>query len=649
MKNSKINKSLILATLGIVIFSILLFVAVLLFQKQEAKISDLVGVEIETDGFTENIKCYEKENAVYVFLPSNIKSLTLTSNQNVEAEINDLQVGVRYQISDISLEQEYDFRVKYKNKLIESKFIFMQSKEIPSLFINTKSGSMEYVHAVKGNSEKGVFSLLEGNGQSIKGDLRMQGRGNTSWTGCEKKGYKLEFDQEITMLDLKPSNTYLLIANARSNYLSNTIAFWLSQNMGVKYVPNCRHVDLYLNGDCVGNYILCEQITVSKNSINITNLQDINAQLNPNQKINEVKKYQAEDGMSKGVLWINEPENVTGGFFLERDVPEYYKDEVSGFILNSGDHFVIKGPKHAGKREVDYIHSYMQETYDAISNKSGYNTKTGKHYTEYLDLDSFIIKYVIEEFLNFNDAGRSSAYYYKDVNDKLTAGPGWDFEGAFKGNSKYITKLNANDYSTDWYERLLTHTEFNEGVKIAYKNLLLPLINELLNTKFDALYNTNLASSVIDEVRWDREDFYKSCEDIKIWMRERVSFLSEQWLSGNKYFNVTIESEWQNKVYFYLKPGETMLESQMPQYVRDGYVFNGWKDKASGLPFDFSKPIESDVTLQATWVKTPTSILNVLKLKVSIVVIELIFAVIFIVVLIVYVTKFLLRRNKNDV
>ena len=235
----------------------------------------------------------------------------------------------------------------------------------------------------------------------------------------------------------------------------------------------------------------------------------------------------------------------------------------------------------------------------------------------------------------------------KTSTESYARGPGWDFEGAFKGNSRHITKLNATNYSTDWYEKLWQHSDFQEKVKKTYQEVLLPALNGLINQEFAQWNALNASSAKMDMIRWAREDFDQSCAEIIQWIEERVAFLNEQWLSGNEYVTVTIESEWQNDTYLYLRPGETLSEDAMPQYVRDGFAFGGWLDKGTGEIFTFGQPVAANVTLEAYWVKENVSLIDSVLSKVSQVLPELFFAALFGVVFIIFIVKFFIKEKKS--
>ena len=61
---------------------------------------------------------------------------------------------------------------------------------------------------------------------------------------------------------------------------------------------------------------------------------------------------------------------------------------------------------------------------------NGTDANTGKYYTDMIDLDSFVRKYLLEEVTANYDGGVASSYFYKDIDsisDKLYAKGGFFF------------------------------------------------------------------------------------------------------------------------------------------------------------------------------------------------------------------------------
>ena len=74
-----------------------------------------------------------------------------------------------------------------------------ESSAINTLFLTTDSGSHEYLHETKSNSEGGEYTLYDQRGICVaSGDIdEMHCRGNASWEDTDKKSYQLKLDIEL--------------------------------------------------------------------------------------------------------------------------------------------------------------------------------------------------------------------------------------------------------------------------------------------------------------------------------------------------------------------------------------------------------------------------------------------------------------------
>ena len=280
---------------------------------------------------------------------------------------------------------------------------------------------------------------------------------------------------------------------------------------------------------------------------------------------------------------------------MERDVPEYYEEEKSGFITKSGDRYVVKSPKHVSVSEVEYIKNYMDRFYSALLSEDGYDEE-GVYYKEYIDAESFAVKYALEEFLNFKDAGRSSAYFYKDVGGVLFSGPGWDYGGAFLGEYDSFTKLNSTAYSTELFVNLLEHEDFFDIVVDSYVKLIRPRALDLAEWKIDEMARYILPSVKMDENRWGVSGFLEDCAQIKSWIKKRIDFLDGILLSEERMCTVSFrEDQWASKKYIYVKKGETLKSEDIPVFENGTAVAGGWIDEKSGQTIDFSLPVVKDI------------------------------------------------------
>lgn len=619
-------------------FAVLCFVGANLFHYW-VEDSKNIPFYLETESGNSEIKIYPWRNDVdgkyYVFLPAGCQKVRFQCGDRVSFSLEDLYLEEEITSNSLLTKKEYIGTVKnglgFKQSL---SLVFMKSENITALFLSTESGSMDYINTKKGNAENGSFFILSEDGTPLsEGTVAsLEGRGNTSWTGCEKRGYKFTLPEAESLLGLRQASDWILIANARSNYLSNSIAFWLEEEIGFKYYTRAAFVDLYFNGVYHGNYILCERISTGHNGIAIQDLDTLNMEANPGESLKGKDQYKDSEDRFKAFLWKRDPKDITGGFLIERDVPEYYADEKSGIKLTTGDHYVIHKPSRPTVSEAEYLWNYMEELHEAVASPDGYNS-SGQHYTDYLDAESFALKYILEEFLAFNDAGRSSAYYYKESGDVLRAGPGWDFEGAFLGNAQYLTMLNGTSYSTELFEQLMQHDDFSNLVIHLYKTRLRPSIVQLSEVKLYELRNKIAVSAGMDRIRWNREDFFDSCNEILTWIDQRTQFLDQHWNLDKKWVNLKFVSEWSNYHYLYLHPGESVTQSMVSQFNIPQVTDWMYQD---GTLLQCGVPQYEDVTLHGISQPVSNNRLSILLGYVVQLMPELLFGMMFIIVGLLY-------------
>lgn len=125
-------------------------------------------------------------------------------------------------------------------------------------------------------------------------------------------------------------------------------------------------------------------------------------------------------------------------------------------------------------------------------------------YREYLDVDSFVDYFIINEFFMNYDAGNNSTYYYKTRDGKLAIGPLWDYDGAMDNYSGGITNLeNANFSEQPWFDRLLLDEEFQAKIIARYKELRETILNkEYIDNFIDESYEYLGNAKLRDFHRW---------------------------------------------------------------------------------------------------------------------------------------------------
>ena len=100
-------------------------------------------------------------------------------------------------------------------------------------------------------------------------ELTVRGRGNSSFK-MPKYGMKLEFTDKVSLLGMPKNRDWALVANfGDKTHLRNYMMTRLSEWLGAKYTPRMQFVEVYLNRNYMGLYLLSETVKVGKNRVNI--------------------------------------------------------------------------------------------------------------------------------------------------------------------------------------------------------------------------------------------------------------------------------------------------------------------------------------------------------------------------------------------
>lgn len=465
-----------------------------------------------------------------------------------------------------------------------------------SVFINTVSGNMNNVDSSKDHTfkEPGTIKIVSANGVIQYDDSLkyIKGRGNSSWTK-EKKSYNIALDRRTKMLGLKKSEKYNLIS---THGLTNEFALQIARDFGCSSAISSELVNLYLNGDYHGLYILSNKVDIDKSSVNVTNLEKKNKKYDKRNHLT----IESEDDSYKYIKGIESPEDITGGYLIEvMNFVYKYQNLPCGFISKNGNYFRFKSPENASKEEVLYIKQAYQEFYDAIKSPDGINPITKKYYTDLIHLDSFVKYYLIEESLSNMDGGYGNLYFYKDINaidNKFYVGPVWDMEWSMGINSYpyflYPQALNvlpgSNNESQKMFYYLYQHKDFREKVDSLFQNVLYPIIDQRFcadTIPFD-LEN----DGTLNYLRWpDRysssiEEYRKLCS----YMRPHIDFLKEIFSSDTKrkdYCKIIINAGFSERnIMFFVKKGEVFSFPDIPWFSvanqkkeKDGWYENNIK------------------------------------------------------------------------
>lgn len=380
----------------------------------------------------------------------------------------------------------------------EMRICFLKSEHLSSVFIETDSKNNEIIRAAKENIEEGNILSLDHTGKmEYHGKMHISGHGN-AWQFYEKRAYDIELRNQGTLAGIDGGTKWkLLHLSNDGDKIHSKLAFDIADILGAEYTPQAIWVNLYLNGEYHGMYLLT------------TAARDQNV--------------------------FKTPEAV----FLEKDLQDRYEIE-EHIISKEGNGFVIHRPNNV---TVEKKSAILEDV-----NKIERSIAAGEPDQELIDLDSFAVQFLVDEIAFNSDGFETSAYLYQLAEGTcFYAGPAWDYDAGF-GEALHVdpklsnvqgSVLDGEPTELTWYQKLYEQPEFLRLVAAKYEAAL-PELKELYEETID-LYADYIAASVKnDEVRWKgnfqtmpKTGVYQTWENnlryLKYFTMNRYNALKERW------------------------------------------------------------------------------------------------------------------------
>ena len=237
-------------------------------------------------------------------------------------------------------------------------------------------------------------------------ELTVRGRGNSSFK-MPKYGMKLEFTDKVSLLGMPKNRDWALVANfGDKTHLRNYMMTRLSEWLGAKYTPRMQFVEVYLNRNYMGLYLLSETIKVGKNRVNID-------------------------------------ENDTT-FLLEKEDSKKFDPP---YVLTDNQYYYhIKSPKNPLPETEKLLKNHL----NAFENfMEDYYLHRANEIKNWLDVDDFLLFYWVQEYSKNEDGNYArSVFMTWKKGEPIHFGPLWDFDLAFGNASR-----EQNQNPEDWYIR----------------------------------------------------------------------------------------------------------------------------------------------------------------------------------------------------
>ena len=440
---------------------------------------------------------------------------------------------------------------------------FRVSANVNTLYLDTRSGAMDYIHLTKGNEESGAMTVYTSNGSiAYTGALaEVKGRGNYSWDAFDKKPYSLTLPADADLLGMGESSRWVLLANAAdASLVKNKVVYDFARAVGMA-APDSRWVDVYLNGEYAGLYLLCQRNEIRENRV---------------------------DGD-----WLVSLE------LESRLVAQNYPH----ITLASGQALRVHDPKNPDLTALEDLWQTVEDSLRAGS------------WQETIDAASWAQKYLVEEiFANIDGCLISQYFYGKD--GAVYAGPVWDFDISMgdpdawqlEDPRTFFANLDrqSGDVRASWFYDLYQDPEFYALVTRIYREEFLPALEDLLETKITAAAVEIAEAHAMDQYRWGKSDsLAMQTAEILDYLRQRVDFLTDVWVEGKTYCYVYADYEWGG--CFALETGDCLTDLPIPEDTESAR-FVGWYYEDTDEPVDPTRPVTTDLRIYPKWETLPGGI-----------------------------------------
>lgn len=499
-----------------------------LYARTDPAPADVTSVAATVDGH--QITLTEKDGVKYLFLPASADltklSLTVTTTPVSDKVLLTGDKGAAYLQGTVDLTAVAAANADGYREITASvgkgadtlTFRVMQASGLPTLYLTSADSAnrgLAYVDGSKNNVvTDAAMALIAANGTSIYngGLTQLKARGNSTFTYAEKKSYQIKLAEPSDLLGKQEQvKTWVLLASYfDATQMHDKLIKDLAVELGLAYTASCDWVNLYYDGVYRGIYLLSEKNSVGETSVAITDMEQAYEQLNEGYGT-DMTTALAENSYGQQYQYtkdLTEPENITGGYLIELNHDMW--DEASGFKTRQGVAFNIKSPEWCGDSAMKYISEYYQAFEDAVyatddtGAYTGYNASTGKYFYDYVDMDSLVKVFLLQELSLNCDGFISSVYFYKDADGKMFAGPIWDQDMTFGTG---WTKTNAADIEDYHYlaKALIQIPAFKTAVVEYYSSTFAPAVREWLGNNGTIAHQYNLLkdSAAMNYKLWD--------------------------------------------------------------------------------------------------------------------------------------------------
>lgn len=331
-------------------------------------------------------------------------------------------------------------------------------------------------------------------------ELTVRGRGNSSFK-MPKYGMKLEFEDKVSLFGMPKSKDWALVANfGDKTHLRNYMMMRLSEWLGATYTPKMQFVELYLNRNYMGLYLLTETVKVAKNRVNIE---------------------------KNDTTFLVEKEDIK-----KYDPPYVITDDFQ-YIYH------IKSPKEPSEESLQLLSDHLNSFENFLTHQYRYSRD---EILKWIDLDDYLLFYWVQEYSKNEDGNYArSVFFTWTKGEPIHFGPLWDFDLAF-GNASRERNQNPEDWYIRAYRlnRYIMNNSLVDSAASAYWRMHRDTFYELIDSI--PVYRSIIERAVENEYRrwpvmqntenWALKDPYDSYDEavemMVDWMKKRYQWIDKE-------------------------------------------------------------------------------------------------------------------------
>ena len=363
---------------------------------------------------------------------------------------------------------------------------------LPKIYLTLNNTSLEEIdNGDKSTVYENNSVIVESDGEFYDfSEVEIKARGNGTRT-VEKRPYQIKFNEKTDIFGLGLTKKYVLLACAFDpSFLRNDVANWLAEEVGEDFPMRGNFVEFYVDTEYIGLYYISTKAEINSNSVALSD--------------------------QNGVLM--ELDNV------------YHEFEEQSLVFQTetfGDYFVMIDSVNESEEEAQNAKNNFQESYNLF--ERAVNERDFEKVSELIDVDSFAEYFLVSELSLNHDAYVTSFRFYKDgEDDKIHAGPTWDFDRAFWMETDIKFYLREDEKESEIIYKMFEMPEFEKRVAEIFQDRLAGREDELIDY-VEKLAAKIRKATIHNNQKWEADDFDESVENLKNWILERFKFMEEEY------------------------------------------------------------------------------------------------------------------------